>query len=119
MRAAIMIRRMSCEPIAVIRSYDELVKVIRARVFALDTTIDAVNELGGLPDRYLSKILGPGRPKHFGPLSLTVTLQALGLVLIVAEDSEQLDRVRSRLTPRCYPVRPEPTQAAVEPQPSP
>jgi hypothetical protein len=33
-------------------------------------------------------------------MSLMLTLQALGLALVVVEDTEQLDRVRAQLTPR-------------------
>jgi hypothetical protein len=108
-----MITNMSHEPIAVIRTYDELVAVVRRRIFALNTTFDAVDQAAGLADRHLSKILGPARPKHFGPLSLTLVLQTLGLALVVIEDGEQ-ERIRARLTPRCHRVRPEPDQAGAE-----
>jgi hypothetical protein len=95
------------EPIAVIRNYDDLVDAIRRRIFALDTTFEAANDAAGLPDRYLAKILAAQRPKHFGPMSLTLMLQTLGVALImVPVDDAELERVRARLAPRRYPLRP-------------
>jgi hypothetical protein len=66
----------------------------------LNTTYDSVDAVAGLADRHTSKLLCG--LKGYGPMSLTVTLQTLGLALIVVSDDEALERVRSRLTPR-YP----------------
>jgi hypothetical protein len=89
------------KPIAVIRTYDQLVNVVRQRIFSLNATYDSLDAAAGLADRHTSKLLCG--TKRYGPLSLMLTLQALGLVLLVAEDGEQ-DRVRARLTPRRYPI---------------
>jgi hypothetical protein len=86
------------EPIAVITSYDQLVNAIRARISELQTTYEGVDAVAGLADRHTSKLMC--QTKTFGPMSLMCTLQALGLVLILAQDDEQIARVRDRLPRR-------------------
>jgi hypothetical protein len=44
--------------------------------------------------------------KKFGPISLGLMLEALGLALIVVEDPEALARSRRLLTHRLRPVQP-------------
>jgi hypothetical protein len=94
-------------PIAVARTYAELVAAVCQRIEQLGTTYEAVNDLTGLPDRYLAKILCPAQVKHFGPMSLTCTLQALGLVLVLASDDAQLGRIHARLPQRRQGRRPQ------------
>jgi hypothetical protein len=89
---------MICEqPFAVVRSYGELVAAIRGRITQLRTTYEAVDTVGGLADRHTSKLLCGS--KNYGPVSLGATLGALGLAIVLVEDTEQLDRVRARLAP--------------------
>jgi hypothetical protein len=120
MRAALMILPMICppatddlRPLAIARTYAELLAAVVQRVAELGTTYEAVNDLTGLPDRYLAKILAPAAPKNFGPMSLTCTLQALGLVLVVASDEAELARIRHRLPQRQQGRRPQ-SPATVE-----
>ena len=55
---------------------------------------------GGWPDRYLSKLLAPGRPRIMGVMSFDALLGGLGLQVLIIEDSEALAKVRDGLTPR-------------------
>jgi hypothetical protein len=86
--------------IGVIRSYDELIEAIRARILELNTTGESVDYVAGLPLRYCAKLLAPQRVRTIGSKSLAPLLGALGLALVVVEDEEQLARIRHRLEPR-------------------
>jgi hypothetical protein len=87
--------------LAVVHSYAELIAALRARVVELNTTGEAVDELSGLPARYTAKLLAlPVPVKSLGPVSLAPLLGALGLKLIVAEDTEALEKIRHRLDQR-------------------
>jgi hypothetical protein len=89
---------MICEqPLAVVRSYAELVDVIRGRIIELRTTYEAVDAVGGLADRHTSKLLCGA--KNYGRVSLGATLGALGIALVVVQDDEQLAKVKPRLVP--------------------
>jgi hypothetical protein len=79
-----------------IESYEQLLQLLRDRMVALDTSFEAVESTAGLTERYLAKILGPHPIKRLGPVSWSI-FAALGLRLVVLEDTEQLARVRDRL----------------------
>jgi hypothetical protein len=87
------------EPLAVIRSYDDLVAVIRGRIVELQVSYETVDNVAGLADHHTSKLICG--IKRYGLVSLGATLGALGMVLVAVEDTEQLARVRSRLVKRC------------------
>src|ERR1700704_3558888 len=87
--------------LAIVHSYAELIAALRARVVELGTTGETVDEVSGLPARYTAKLLAlPVPVKALGPVSLAPLLGALGLKLIVAEDTEALEKIRHRLEPR-------------------
>jgi hypothetical protein len=87
--------------LAIVHSYAELIAALRARVVELGTTGEVVDEVSGLPARYTAKLLAlPVPVKALGPISLAPLLGALGLKLIVAEDTEALEKIRHRLEPR-------------------
>jgi hypothetical protein len=97
-----MILCMICdEPLAVIRSYDQLVDAIRARVTQLQVSYETVTEVSGLPDRHINKLLCG--LKRFGPVSLGLTLSALGMAIVLVQDDEALAKVKPRLTPKKNP----------------
>src|SRR5262245_10288828 len=92
-------------PIVIARNYDELRAALEDRVLQLNTTFEAVDAVAfdgamGRPMRYTQKLLGQVPVKSLGRISLGPLLGALGLMLIVAEDTEQLGKIRHRLTKR-------------------
>ena len=86
--------------IGVAHDYQELIAALRARQTELNVAYSTIDEVSGLPQNYVSKLLAQMPIKGLGRISLGPLLGSLGLVLIVAEDLEALQRVRSRLVPR-------------------
>ena len=72
--------------IAEFNDYSGLVAAIRTRIEELDVPIGTLDEIAGLPTRYVSKILGPGHVRRFSMQSLTPLLWTLGIKLLVVED---------------------------------
>ncbi len=81
-------------PIAVCRSYDDLRRAIAARCDDILMTREQLEAKAGLANGHSGKLLSPRAISKFGDVSLGLVLAATGLVLIVAEDSEALDRIR-------------------------
>jgi hypothetical protein len=96
--------RMAVEPLAVVSDYPGLIAALRRRVVELGTTINAVDQLSGLPDGYVGKLLAPRMPKTMGMTSLPVLLGCLGLKLALVHDEAALAKVRDRLPPRQSPA---------------
>lgn len=94
--------------LAEITDYLHLVRAFRARAAELKIAIGSADAaaLAGLPDRYLSKLLGPvsatagKNTRRIGIISLGPILGLLGAKLILVEDVEALEHVRNRLVPR-------------------
>jgi hypothetical protein len=86
------------EPLAIVTDYNGLVAALRRRIIELDTSLEAVDEVAGLPARYTSKALG--RTRGLGRTSLGPLLGALAVKLAVVPDNEALARIRHRLPPR-------------------
>jgi hypothetical protein len=84
----------------VCRDYAELIAALKARMAELGVTMETLDDISGLPTRYVSKIFSPTPLRGLGRVSLGPLIGALGLKLIVAEDAEQLARIRSRLIQR-------------------
>jgi len=99
------------EPLAIVHDMDELVAALRARRDELQVTFLTLDKVSGVQTGYSAKLLGPGRVKKLGAMSLGCLLGALGLRLIVEVDPEQFARVQSRLVKRQRPRR----QAEVAP----
>ena len=84
-----------------IHDYAGLVAALRARKAALDVTFATLEDIGGLQAGYLSKLMSPTAPtKVFGPVSLELTLAALGVKILIVEDAAAMARVLSRLIRR-------------------
>jgi hypothetical protein len=83
-----------------IRTYDDLVVAIRARRDELNVSHELLDHLAGFQGGYVSKLLAPRRTKNFGVMSLASMLAALGVGLMLVEDSAQVERMRDRWVPR-------------------
>ncbi len=94
-----------------IRSAADFIPVIRRRLAELSTTIEVANDVAGLADRHLNKLMCGS--KGFGLISTFLVMQALGLKLIAVADDEQLAKVQPRLTKRTRPLPKRLQQAAV------
>ena len=90
---------MAEEPLGVCRTSDDLRVILRARFAELGVSFETVDHIAGLPTRYTAKVLGLQPTRRFGQFSLDGLLGAAGVMLIVVEDAEALDRVRARLVP--------------------
>jgi len=88
-----------------IRSMDELIAALRARLVELQLTHSTVDGIAGLQDGYTSKLLAPKPIKNLGPISFQALLGALGVAVVVVEDPEQVKRVEGRWTKRERPLR--------------
>jgi hypothetical protein len=93
---------MTFRHLQVVRDWDGFMDALRARVVELEVAGETVDEVAGLPLRYTSKLLAPVPIKALGPISMGPMLGALGLVVIVAEDTEGIQKLRPRLTRRKY-----------------
>jgi hypothetical protein len=83
--------------IAIARNYAELVDAFRKRCHELGAAMEQLDEIAGLPARYVSKLLAPVSVKAFGPISLGPLLGSLGVKLVMVEDPEAFARVKRRL----------------------
>jgi len=79
------------------RTYDELIALFRRRCAELGTSLERLDDIAGLPARYMSKLLAPQPVKGIGRVSLGPLLGALGLVLAVNVDAVAFERVKRRL----------------------
>ena len=89
-----------------IRSKPELLAAIRARRDELDISHANIEELVGLPDRYLSKLISARPIKGLSAATLRNILDglALGIVAVVIDENpEQAKRMRPRWVKRKRP----------------
>lgn len=70
--------------ISPIRSMPELVAALRARRDELQITHATIEDIGLLPDGYVSKVLAENPIKNIGPKALEGLLDGLGVVLVLA-----------------------------------
>jgi hypothetical protein len=79
--------------------YNGLVAGLRRRVDELGVVIGTLDEVAGLPTRYVSKMLGPRQVRRFSMQSLTPLLWTLGIRLQMVEDEDTkrfIDRLPKR-----------------------
>jgi hypothetical protein len=88
----------SARVIAEIRAYPEFTAALRAWIAELGTTYESVNELAGLQDGYLAKLIASTPIRSFSRVSLGNTLGALGVKLLLVVDDERLAAMRPRYT---------------------
>jgi hypothetical protein len=94
-------RVLMAEQLAEVRSYDEFISALRARVAQLGVTCESVDSASGLAERYTCKLLSGAVPvRTFGRRSLGPVLQSLGVKLIlVLDDQGDFEKLRQRLAP--------------------
>ena len=86
--------------LGVVHDYDGLHRILRDRIEELNVARSTVDHVAGLPSGYSGKILSPQPTKRLGKLLLGSMLGGLALRLVVEEDPEQFERIKSRLVER-------------------
>lgn len=76
------------EPYSIVRTTADLRRAIDQRRRAIGITMAELDDATGLQSGYSAKLLGPGRMKTFGEMSLEALLGALGLRLILSPATE-------------------------------
>jgi hypothetical protein len=87
------------EPIAIVRTTEDLRQLFRLRVTQLDISLETLDHVAGLPTRYTQTLLGLQPKKHFGAISFEALLGALAVELVAQEDAAALARIQRRLEP--------------------
>jgi hypothetical protein len=82
--------------VAEVREYADFLAALRTWIYELDTNYTCVNDLAGLQDGYLAKLLARSPSRNFGRTSLSNVLGALGLKLLLVVDAERLAKMRPR-----------------------
>lgn len=95
--------------LAIVRSYHQLVAVLRSRADELEITRETIDTEAKMPPRYSAKLLSPTPIKNLGPNSLGALLGVLGLALVVVEDV---------MPKKALPKRKRPLQTAMKGSPS-
>ena len=85
--------------LAAVSSYEEMIAALRQRVNELQIHGERFDEFAGLPEGYLSKLIGPNPVRRIGVVSFAPLLAGLGLRLLVIEDKDATKRLK-RLPPR-------------------
>jgi hypothetical protein len=86
--------------IASFNDYASMISGIRERVNELQVPLELLDDISGLPTRYVSKLLGPAQVRRFSMQSLAPLLGALGLKCLFVEDAEAIARFGGRLRKR-------------------
>jgi hypothetical protein len=84
----------------VLRSADDVIAALRARQDALSLSNDTVEALAGFCGGTVNKYLGPAREKSPTLQTLALLLGALGVGVVLVEDTKAAELVRSRWTRR-------------------
>ena len=82
------------DPIAAVRTADDLRVMFRNRIVSLGITYETADEIAGLPAGYTAKLLGPTPLRRFGAISIEALLGATATKLLAVEDAEALARVK-------------------------
>ena len=95
---------MTRREIAVVQSYDELIRALRKRADELKITRETIDAVTGLQGGYSAKLLASVPIRMLGRVSFGPILQCLGIILIVAEDPTQLERISRQFEKRSRPA---------------
>ena len=89
-----------------ISSYDDLHAALRRRADELKLSRRTIDDLAGLADGYVEKLLGPSQVKKLSVRSLGAILAALGVKLVLVEDPLARAAIDLNEPKRCeYQVR--------------
>jgi|SRR6516164_17913 len=80
--------------------YSDFVQAVRNRVVDLGIHGSRFDALSGLPEGYLSKLIGARPVRRIGMTSMGPLLSAMGVKLQMVEDPVGTARLRARLSPR-------------------
>jgi hypothetical protein len=69
-----------------VRNYDDLLDRLGDWRAFRGLSNQFVDELGGLSERYVDKVLGPTRKKQLSPMMLDLLLTAFGVQILIVED---------------------------------
>ena len=83
-----------------IATYDDVINAFRDRADELELSRLEIDHLSGLAQGHSSHLLAKKFTQIFGPISLPLMLNTLGLRLLVVEDSDRAARTIKRRTPR-------------------
>ncbi len=78
--------------------YAGFMDVLRRRGVELNTTYEGIDDLAGLPLRYTSRLFAPVPLRSIGPQSFGPLLGALGLKLVIVEDTALMAKVTNQLS---------------------
>lgn len=98
----------------VVRSYDDLIEVLRKVVTERGITMATIDEIAGLQSGYASKVLAPVPIKHLGPMSFDSIIGALGVDLVVIDNPEKMARMQARHEQRLRGLLSEASQEVVK-----
>ena len=85
--------------VAEFSDYPGLLAALRARVNELGINGQRFDAFAGLPDGYLSKLIGPNPVRRIGMVSMGPLFDALGISALLIENGEHTARLRKRLKP--------------------
>ncbi len=85
--------------------YTGLVDILRERADEMSMSREELDFQAGLQNGYTGKVLSRRHTRHLGIVSLGATLGALGLKMLLIEDTEQAAKILARRKPRERPVR--------------
>ena len=80
--------------------YPGMLEALRSRVEELQIQGERFDSFAGLPDGYLSKLIGVRPVRRIGMTSLGPLLDALGIYCVVVEDPIATQRLKNRIIPR-------------------
>jgi hypothetical protein len=86
--------------LGVVKSYDDLHQLLRARAEELNVSRSTLDDAAGFTPGHASKLLSPTPIKKLGAVTMGLMLQVLGLQLIAVEDAEALRRIKGKLVKR-------------------
>jgi hypothetical protein len=86
--------------VATFDSYAGMLEAIRARVTELQIHGERFDHYSGLPDGYLSKLIGANPTRKLGMQSFAPVLNGLGLKCQFVEDQAATQRLKNHVAPR-------------------
>ena len=85
--------------VAEFSDYPGLLAAIRTRVAELQINGERFDHFAGLPDGYLSKLIGANPVRRIGMTSMGPLFDALGISAVLIENGDYTKRLRNRLKP--------------------